>query len=44
MLLERYSFSFPEEEIVWRMMNIETPAVKGRETETPQMPLKLTLL
>ena len=43
MLIEKFRFTLPDEEIVWRMTNIQTPALKGKEDETPQLPLKVSL-
>ncbi|KAH8111253.1 cytochrome P450 [Phellopilus nigrolimitatus] len=42
-LVEKFAFAPPEEEIVWNMNHIAAPAVKGREGEGAQMPLKVSI-
>jgi hypothetical protein len=38
MLLEEFSFK----EILWRNNGIATPATKGRECDTPHLPLRVS--
>jgi|HubBroStandDraft_3_1064219.scaffolds.fasta_scaffold4055737_1 hypothetical protein len=44
MLLEKYIFEPSDKEIVWRNSGITTPATKGRERDTPHLPLKVSLV
>lgn len=43
MLVSTFVFEPPDEEIVWRNSVIATPATKGKESETPHLPLKMSL-
>jgi hypothetical protein len=41
MLLEEFSFAV-DKEILWRNNGIATPATKGREYDTPHLPLRVS--
>lgn len=44
-LVASFDFALPEgKEIVWNLAGIQTPAVRGAETQTPHMPLRVSLL
>lgn len=39
-LVKHFKFELPTDKtIVWNLGGIQTPAVKGAETQTPQLPL-----
>ena len=39
-LLRSFKLELPlDKEIVWNLGGIQTPAIKGAETQTPQLPL-----
>jgi hypothetical protein len=44
MLVERFSFALSEDEIVWLLGGLQLPRTKGKEDDTPHMPLKVSLL
>ena len=39
MLLDNFKFSLSDDEIVWKLANIQMPWVKGQESKGPSMPL-----
>ena len=44
-LLKLFSFELPEgKEITWNLGGIQTPAIKGAESKTPTLPLKVALI
>lgn len=43
MFVERFHFAPSEHEIAWNMNHIVAPVLKGKEKETPQLPLKVSL-
>lgn len=44
MLVETFKFEPSGKEIIWRNSIVATPATKGKETETPHLPLKMSLV
>lgn len=42
-MIDRFEFAPTGKEIVWHMTNIQTPYVKGREKETPHLPLIVSI-
>lgn len=42
MLLENFTFQPPDEDIVWLNSGVLSPVTKGREKETPHLPLKVS--
>ena len=39
MLLDYFKFSLSDDEIVWKLANIQMPWVEGQEAKGPSMPL-----
>ena len=39
MLLDNFKFSLSDDEIVWKLANIQMPWVEGQESKGPSMPL-----
>ena len=39
MLLDNFKFSLSDDEIVWKLANIQMPWVEGQEAKGPSMPL-----
>lgn len=44
MLVEKFVFEPSDKEIVWRNSIVATPVTKGNETDTPHLPLKVSLV
>lgn len=44
MLLEKYRFELPREEIVWRNNSMATPTTSRRLHDTPHLPLKVSYI
>lgn len=44
MLVETFIFEPSDKEIIWRISVVATPATRGKETETPHLPLKISLV
>lgn len=44
MLVSTFIFEPSDKEVIWRNSVIATPATKGKESETPHLPLKISLV
>jgi len=44
MLLDNFKFSLSDDEIVWKLANIQMPWVEGQEAKGPSMPLTVERL
>ena len=44
-LLKSFAFELPKDkEITWNLGGIQTPALKGAESQSPTLPLKVSLI